>query len=223
MQFTFEDTKPRFTTDDVAADLKRVASNLGTASLSQRAYAAAGSFSTTAIKDRFGTWNAAIVAAGLEAHTKSKRITVEDLFDNLRGVWIALGRQPRKREMVSPISKFTRSPYTKIFGSWLNAVREFVKVVNQDASSEATTTTQLGVQGRGPRDPSLRLRFLVMNRDNFKCRHCGRSPATDASVILHIDHATAWSKGGGTTFENLQTLCQHCNLGKSNLTQTGTG
>jgi hypothetical protein len=223
MQFAFEDTKPRFTTDDIVADLKRVASTLDTSVLSQRAYAAAGSFSTTAIKDRFGSWNAAIAAAGLDANTKNKRITTEELFDNLREVWIARGRQPRKGEMVGPISKFTRDPYTKRFGSWLNAVRAFVTDVNRDAKFEGTIKTQIEVQGRGPRDPSLRLRFLVMNRDNFKCRHCGRSPATDTSVILHIDHLTAWSKGGGTTLENLQTLCQDCNLGKSNLTETRTG
>lgn len=67
------------------------------------------------------------------------------------------------------------------------------------------------------REISLRLRFLVMKRDNFKCQICGRSPATDQSIILHVDHIIPWSKGGETTENNLQTLCSKCNLGKSNM------
>ncbi|MEW6748894.1 MAG: HNH endonuclease [Candidatus Micrarchaeota archaeon] len=55
-----------------------------------------------------------------------------------------------------------------------------------------------------------------MKRDNFKCKKCGRSPATDQSVILHVDHIKPYSKGGETTIENLETLCSVCNIGKSN-------
>ena len=66
------------------------------------------------------------------------------------------------------------------------------------------------------RDPSLRLRYQVLKRDNFSCCQCGASPAKDPSVSLHIDHIIPWSKGGRTTLDNLQTLCSKCNLGKSN-------
>lgn len=64
---------------------------------------------------------------------------------------------------------------------------------------------------------SLRLRFQVLRRDNFACVQCGASPAKNPSVELHIDHIIPWSKGGNTVYENLQTLCLKCNLGKSNL------
>jgi hypothetical protein len=70
---------------------------------------------------------------------------------------------------------------------------------------------------RTPRDPSLRLRYKVLMNDKCSCRQCGRSPATVPGAILHIDHIVPWSKGGETVFENLQTLCDKCNLGKSNL------
>ena len=60
-----------------------------------------------------------------------------------------------------------------------------------------------------------KLRYKVLKRDNFKCCACGASPAKDPSVELHIDHIVPWSKGGETTFDNLQTLCSRCNLGKS--------
>ncbi|MCX5781534.1 MAG: HNH endonuclease [Elusimicrobia bacterium] len=63
---------------------------------------------------------------------------------------------------------------------------------------------------------SVRLRFIIMKRDNFKCQHCGRSPATDPTIILHVDHKTAWANGGETVLENLETLCSKCNIGKGN-------
>jgi len=40
-------------------------------------------------------------------------------------------------------------------------------------------------------------------------------------VVLHIDHVTPWSKGGETEMDNLQTLCEPCNLGKSDLPVSG--
>ena len=62
---------------------------------------------------------------------------------------------------------------------------------------------------------SVKLRYKVLARDNFKCCACGASPAKDPCVELHIDHIIPWSKGGQTTLENLQTLCSKCNIGKS--------
>lgn len=70
---------------------------------------------------------------------------------------------------------------------------------------------------RTKREVNDRLRFRVMRRDNFKCQYCGRSPATDPKIILHVDHIIPWSKDGETTFENLRTLCSNCNIGKGNL------
>jgi len=67
------------------------------------------------------------------------------------------------------------------------------------------------------RDPSLRLRFKVLQRDSFTCRHCGASPAKTIGVELQVDHIVAWSNGGETILENLQTLCSDCNLGKGNV------
>ncbi|OGL29634.1 hypothetical protein A3E76_06285 [Candidatus Saccharibacteria bacterium RIFCSPHIGHO2_12_FULL_44_22] len=61
----------------------------------------------------------------------------------------------------------------------------------------------------------LSLRVKVLSRDKFRCVFCGKSPAIDVGTILHIDHIKPFSKGGENTLDNLQTLCQDCNLGKS--------
>lgn len=57
------------------------------------------------------------------------------------------------------------------------------------------------------------LRQDVLQRDKFTCQHCGRS-APD--VVLHIDHVIPESKGGPTELDNLQVLCEECNIGKGN-------
>jgi hypothetical protein len=58
------------------------------------------------------------------------------------------------------------------------------------------------------------LRYDILKRDGFKCKICGRS--VEDGVKLHVDHIIPISKGGKTTWDNLRTLCQDCNLGKSN-------
>lgn len=75
----------------------------------------------------------------------------------------------------------------------------------------------VGTKHKTPRTINYRLRFLVMRRDNFKCRVTGRSPATDPAVILEVDHIIPWERGGETVFDNLQTLAKDINIGKSNL------
>jgi len=60
----------------------------------------------------------------------------------------------------------------------------------------------------------LGLRYKILARDNHICQSCG-AKASDG-IQLHIDHIKPVSRGGTNDFENLQTLCRDCNLGKSN-------
>lgn len=50
----------------------------------------------------------------------------------------------------------------------------------------------------------------VYRRDQGRCVYCG------STENLQLDHIVPFSKGGATTLENLQLLCQKCNLEKSN-------
>lgn len=58
------------------------------------------------------------------------------------------------------------------------------------------------------------LRYDVLKRDGFRCVLCGMSSKDGA--ILHVDHIIPVSKGGKTELSNLRTLCERCNMGKSN-------
>jgi 5-methylcytosine-specific restriction endonuclease McrA len=58
------------------------------------------------------------------------------------------------------------------------------------------------------------IRYDVLKRDNYKCSICGRGKKD--GVTLEVDHIIPVSKGGKTEMNNLQTLCDRCNRGKSN-------
>ncbi|MDR2474609.1 MAG: HNH endonuclease [Bacteroidales bacterium] len=141
----------------------------------------------------------------------------EELFENILNIWQHKGKQPTRRDLNSEPSKISQSPYNRRFSSWSTAIKKFIEYANENdiksiKSESADTSTK-----KTSRDPSLRLRFKVLKRDNFSCVQCGASPAKNPAVVLHIDHIKPWSKDGETEISNLQTLCQNCNLGKSNL------
>ena len=56
---------------------------------------------------------------------------------------------------------------------------------------------------------SNKMRFAIYNRDHYRCCICGRK-----TNDLEIDHIYPISKGGKSTFDNLQTLCHRCNVRK---------
>ena len=57
------------------------------------------------------------------------------------------------------------------------------------------------------------LRYDILKRDNFRCQLCGATAQEGAK--LHVDHIVPVAKGGKTIASNLRTLCDRCNMGKS--------
>ena len=53
---------------------------------------------------------------------------------------------------------------------------------------------------------------LFLEAYNYECAYCG------SSENLQIDHIHPVSKGGWKNWDNLQVLCQDCNLRKSDRT-----
>lgn len=58
---------------------------------------------------------------------------------------------------------------------------------------------------------SNKMRFSIYERDGYRCCKCGIS---DRYANLEIDHIIPISKGGKSTYDNLQTLCHKCNVEK---------
>lgn len=61
------------------------------------------------------------------------------------------------------------------------------------------------------------LRARVLEKYECKCMMCGRSPKAHG-IVIHVDHIKPRSKHPELSldFNNLQLLCEDCNLGKSN-------
>jgi len=202
--------------EDLLADLRRVAESLGTSTVSMPKYRELGKFDETNLARRFGTWNSALTAAGL---TISNEVNISDerLYENILSLWQHYGRQPRRSELAKPPSSFSQGPYNRRFRSWSSALEAFVVYANENITEAPPSLENSEKTTRTSRDPSLRLRWRVLQRDRFSCCGCGASPALSVGIELHVDHMLPWSKGGETVLENLQTLCSVCNLGKSNV------
>lgn len=201
-------------------DLRHSAEVLSKESLTANEYAGIGSYGVNTFLRRFKSWNAALEAAGINAPNR-QNIPDEELFENIANVWTALGRQPVGREMdkSAGISSISLGTYEKRFKSWNNALLMFSAYIQngQAETPESVIKAETISARRTNRKVNWRLRAQVLIRDNCICRMCGASPSKDSSVNLHADHIKPWSKGGETVLENLQTLCEICNVGKSDL------
>jgi len=63
----------------------------------------------------------------------------------------------------------------------------------------------------------LNLRRRIIERDGYYCVYCDED-LRDAEI--HMDHVIPESKGGPTTYNNLQVTCRKCNLAKGALTES---
>jgi HNH endonuclease len=61
--------------------------------------------------------------------------------------------------------------------------------------------------------PTPKLRAAILKRDDYRCLACGRRPATNPDIELHVHHVVPFSEGGLTTRSNLMTLCHTCHNG----------
>ena len=142
-------------------------------------------------------------------------------------IWRLLGHRPSRIEWETSQPKISYNTYKKYFGNWTNACLKFIEYkmgedIQLEVDAESTPVfsgqPEVKITKRQKRDIPLGLRLEVLKRDGFRCSLCGRSPAIEPGVVLHIDHILPVAQHGTTTLENLQTLCKECNLGKSDKT-----
>ena len=109
--------------DEILTDIRHAATLAGTNVISQRLYSEFGKFDPTTASRRFGTWNKAVLAAGLEV---ANEINISDarLFENLMLRWEHYGRQPRKADLARPPSVISQGAYRRRFRSWMDALMQ---------------------------------------------------------------------------------------------------
>jgi len=214
--------KQRRTKNEIIEKLQSIAKQLGRDNVTQHELAELGGISSRPIKRLFGSYRAALEAAGFSQNKGGLRYTDEECFENLLNVWTVLGRQPACSDMKNPPSYVGLKAYIIRWGSWRKALAAFVEVANDDDVQSPTTHVPEEqkkplLQKRTSREIGWKLRYRILQRDRFRCCLCGRSPSTHPEIVLHADHILAWANGGETTFQNLRTLCNECNIGKGTL------
>jgi len=227
MKFELEESLRGAPDEALLEDMRRCAKEIARDTITIAEYGENGKAHPSTIQRRFGSWPKALELAGLQPSRSKIGISDEELFENIKSIWISLGRQPRYSEVKTPISQFSAGTYENRFGAWSKSLSEFVVWVNSDSPSLPTSPDEeLGAvrsasnintsKRRTRREISDRQRFRILVRDGFRCKSCGVSPLNLPGTELHVDHILPWSKGGETTDENLETKCKQCNLGKGN-------
>lgn len=214
------------TKEQIIENLRTLAAQKGVTTITSKEYQDIGAFGVNTILRKFGSWNEALISAGLNSPNR-QNISDNELFENIANVWSHLGRQPLGRELEKSTgnSKFSLGTYEKRFKTWNNTLIEFEKFINgnpdevgNNNNSESTPDLDsFATKRKTPRKINWRLRAQILIRDNCICQMCGASPAKNPDVVLHVDHIKPYSKGGETVQENLRTLCSVCNIGKSDM------
>lgn len=212
-------------------ELKRVAEHYGYREFTGREFdKVATKCKKTTVLNNFDSWTLALKVTGLElkSHKKPRKdqIPEQQLFIELERIWKLLGHRPSRNEWEASSPKYSYTTYKSRFDGWVNACARFIDyksggtLLSEDESQskkdETSEQESIDLPQNKKRHIPLGLRLEVLKRDNYRCAYCGRSPATEVGVVLHIDHVAPFSKKGETVLNNLQCLCDDCNLGKSN-------
>ena len=233
MHFEFERTRiDKIPMDRVLAELKRVAEARDFVEFGRRDFDAstATGISASTVVRTYGSWSKAMASlrSALQEHgvTLKRRtrspFTEQRLFDELERIWRQIGHRPSRNEWEAAEPRISYNTYKRHFDGWVSACVAFIEhkmgAPIQADTDEAVMPDEATGEAIPKRSRSipLKTRLDVLARDNFRCLLCGRSPAIDVGVVLHLDHMKPFSKGGTHNLGKLRTLCADYNLGKSN-------
>ena len=218
MKFEINEYHRNTSDKELIIDLKSVAKLINKETVTLGDYNEYGKYHASTLTRRFGSWFTCLELAGLRPSRSRIGISNEEIFEEIERVWVLLGKQPSYSSM-RDLSIYSIGTIEKRFGGWRKALIAFQNYMNDDEVQIDDTATSSREKHSTSRTINLRTRFIVLQRDGFRCCACGASPANNPGVQLQVDHIIPWSKGGETTLDNLQTLCSECNLGKSNMTE----
>jgi hypothetical protein len=136
MKFQLDTYHRDVSDEDLIRDVRQVAIKSGRSTVTIAEYERLGKYHPSTLQRRFRSWFNVLENAGLQESRSRLNIPDEELFDNIKDVWIALERQPKYSEFKAPLSKYSSGTYEKRFGSWRKALEAFVNYINNDDSKE---------------------------------------------------------------------------------------
>jgi hypothetical protein len=167
------------------------------------------------VKRIFGCWANAMEEAGLRPKYKGK-LDVYKMVETFKKCWAENKSEPDKKHLEEYLrinsSPYRWRSYKNYFGSLGRLAQRIVDYQHGKISKEQLYERYKPRKKRTTLP--LKVRYLVLKRDEQRCVKCGKSPKTDPTVTLEVDHIIPASKGGKDDLDNLQTLCFLCNQGK---------
>ena len=248
--FKFEFGRPKikdYSDEEILEELEKVAKHFKYNHFLRKDFDKVARIHSATVERRFGgSW--AIAMNTLKERLERKNISLASsrrrnvpekvMFDEMERIWRQMGHRPSRSEWTVANPKVSYDTIYRHFGGWTAACLKFIEFKSGESLTvydEAKTSEKSTSDSRGKgneksgcenivkaRTIPLNIRVKVLSRDNFRCVFCGKSPATDAGVKLHVDHIVPFSRGGTNSLDNLQSLCEQCNLGKSNSIDLGS-
>lgn len=202
--------------DALIEDVKAVAAQLGKDTITSAEYEQKGKYGRSCAYNLIGNWQEVLNAAGLkETGYHTAGVTDEQLLEAIYQAWERLGRQPNTGDLKNREMGYGQTTYINRFGSWKGSIIAFKEYV-QNRQDNIKIAKAFPVTHKTSRTVSKKLRAQVFDRDQATCQLCGANERTKPEVKLVLDHIVPYSKGGETTYDNLQVLCSSCNIKKNN-------
>ncbi len=206
--------------EEVIREIRRVASLLGSNSLSQSEFGRHSRLSTSTIKGRFGSWTAAIEAAGLTPNPQGppsdiKEIvyTDDELLLEIVNLTQKLGKIPSSNEMYA-IGKFSLRPYRDRWGTWTKARRTAYALFGNpledetDVSVPVSNTDQSSLPSRRKtRNTVEREHPKVQYGEPIDFRGLRHAPVNEQGVVYLFGMV---SRELGFLIESLRTAFPDC-------------
>ena len=121
IKFELERYKKNISDEELVADLKHVASELKTDSLTQEEYNKHGHFHPRSITRRFGSWLDALAKAALKRRRTKSRVKDAELIADLKRVSFELKNESVTKDEYDQHGKFHSTTLADRFGSWIKA------------------------------------------------------------------------------------------------------
>jgi hypothetical protein len=112
--------------DEIRAEMRRVADELETNRLTEQQYKQNGQIGIATVLNRFGSWNQAVQAAGLDSATRAVKadrgkVTAKDVVKEIRRVAYELRKDSLTQREFRQYGRFSSSVVLSRFGSWADA------------------------------------------------------------------------------------------------------
>jgi hypothetical protein len=127
--------------EHILQEILRVARTISPKPLTKAAFKRESEISESKVLYYFGSWNQAVEAAGLQPNPKGipvtgyKRLSGEELLEEIGNLWRNFGRRPTEAMMNSK-GQFTVKPYRSRWGTFNAAIEAYVKKYGEPQNFE---------------------------------------------------------------------------------------